>query len=67
MKKLVMFTLVLVVCLSGTAFAILNDDAVGVNGSQAAAENGVNVDASKAAVAAIGAQSATTGGKNAAD
>ena len=58
-------TLVLVVCLSGTAFAILNDDAVAVNGSQAASDDGVNVDASEEPrLLPIGAQSATTGGKN---
>ena len=66
MKKLVMFTLVLVVCLSGSAFALLNDNAVAVDDSQAASDTGTNVavDASKAATAAFGAQSATSGGTN---
>jgi hypothetical protein len=61
MKKLVLFTLVLVVCLSGSAFALLNDNNVAVATDDAPA---VAIDAQKAATAAFGAQSATTGGEN---
>ena len=61
MKKLVMFTLAMVVCLSGTAFAVLNDNNVAVATDDRPA---VAIDAQKAATAAFGAQSATTGGEN---
>ncbi len=65
MKKLVMFTLVLVVCLSGSAFALLNDNAVAVDdGSSRIRQWRQCRCVQKPRLLRLGAQSATTGGTN---
>ena len=61
MKKLVLFTLVLVVGLAGMAFAAADNNNVAVATDAGPA---VAVDMQKAATAALGSQAATTGGEN---